>query len=284
MLAQFQSGPNLTSLSGDSAVPGYSGCHTEPPSLRTPFCTKSRTGLWFREGEEDPVPHESRLAQDRSRSSVGKTAESSRDPPVEDTDSPQGQGSQHDPGFSSVGQSGADYAYHDDDEEDDDKESVADLPPLDKTYARLVNFIHNRFPHSQPFKAALVPPRCEFKDFFSIDDPAPSTKQNLKVYPRVAELVSVSADRASRLARESRALHRVVPLKRKMFYVVTNQITAPRVILILIFLVFLRLRIFLKLVLLLLLLRIWRNLIGARAQFSPEIPMFLVTFVSVSPT
>ena len=55
--------------------------------------------------------------------------------------------------------------------------------------------------------------------FFSINDPAPSTKQNLKVYPRVAELVNASADRASRLARESRALHRVVPLKRKMFYV-----------------------------------------------------------------
>ena len=45
------------------------------------------------------MPHESHLAQDRSRSSVGKTSESSRDPPVEDTDSPQGQGSQHDRGL-----------------------------------------------------------------------------------------------------------------------------------------------------------------------------------------
>ena len=170
MLAQFQSGPNLTSLSGDSAIPGYSGCHTEPPSLQTPVCTKSRTGLRFREGEEDPVLHESRLAQDRSRSSVGKTSESSRDPPMEDTDSPQG--SQHDPGFTSVGQSGA---------EDDDKDSVADPPLLDKTYARLVNFLHNRFPHSQPFTAVHVPPRCEFEDFFSINNPAPSTKQNFKV-------------------------------------------------------------------------------------------------------
>ena len=44
MLAQFQSGSNLASFSGDSAVPGYSGCHTEPPSLQTPCCTKSRTG------------------------------------------------------------------------------------------------------------------------------------------------------------------------------------------------------------------------------------------------
>ena len=51
MLAQFQSGSNLVSFSGDSVVPGYSGCLTEPPSLQTPVCTKSRTGLRFREGE-----------------------------------------------------------------------------------------------------------------------------------------------------------------------------------------------------------------------------------------
>ena len=52
-------------------------------------------------------------------------------------------------GLQYEGQSGADYSFHHDDEEDD-KESVVDPPPLDKTYARLVNFIHNRFPHSQP--------------------------------------------------------------------------------------------------------------------------------------
>ena len=57
---------------------------------------------------------------------------------------------------------------------------------------------------------------ANLRNFFSVNDPAPSTKQNLKVYPRVAELVSASA---SRLARESRALHRVVPLKWNMFYV-----------------------------------------------------------------
>ena len=62
MLARFQSGINQTSISDDSAVSGYSGCQTEPPSLQTPVCTKSRTGLRFREGEEDPVPHESGLA------------------------------------------------------------------------------------------------------------------------------------------------------------------------------------------------------------------------------
>ena len=63
MLAQFQLGFNPTSFSEDTAVPGYSGCQTEPPSLRPTVSTKSRTGLRFREGEEDLVPHESGLAQ-----------------------------------------------------------------------------------------------------------------------------------------------------------------------------------------------------------------------------
>ena len=174
MLAQFQSGFNQSSVSDDSAVPGYSGCHTEPLSLQTPVCTKSRTGLRFREGEEDPVPHESRLAQGNSSvgASVGETSETSRVPPAEDSGRPQGQDSQHDTGFAYVGQSGADYLFRQDDEEDDDRESVADLPPLDKMYSRLVNFIHERFPST----AARMPPRCEFEDFFSINDPAPASR------------------------------------------------------------------------------------------------------------
>ena len=64
MLARFQSRIYQTSFSDDSEVPGYSGCQTEPLSLQTPVCTKSRTGLRFREGEEDLVPHESGLAHD----------------------------------------------------------------------------------------------------------------------------------------------------------------------------------------------------------------------------
>ena len=222
MLAQFQSGINQPSFSDDSAVPGCSGCQTEPPSLQTPVCTKSRTGLRFREGDEDPVPHGSGLAQESSsaaRLALGTTSESSRDPPPVGNEKSRGRSSQTNPGFAYGGQSGADYAFQHDDEDDDDKDSVADPPVLDRTYSRLVNFIHDRFPHSRPFTAAHVPPRCEFEDFFSVSDPAPSIKQNLTVYPRVAELVNAIADRASRLSRESWALHRVVPLKRRMFYV-----------------------------------------------------------------
>ena len=60
---------------------------------------------------------------------------------------------------------------------------------------------------------------CEFEEFFSVSYSAPAARQNLAIYPRVSELVDASSDRASRLARESRPLYRVVPLKRKMFHV-----------------------------------------------------------------
>ena len=52
-----------------------------------------------------------------------------------------------------------------------------------------------------------------------MSDPPSASRQNLTVYPRVLEIIDSIAERASRLARESRPLHRVVPLRRKMFFV-----------------------------------------------------------------
>ena len=52
-----------------------------------------------------------------------------------------------------------------------------------------------------------------------VSDLPSASRQNLAVYPRVAEIVDSSMERASSLARESRPLHRVVPLRRKMFFV-----------------------------------------------------------------
>ena len=77
MLEQFQLGLNPQSFPEDSAVLGYSACLSEPPYLRPSVSTKSRTGLRFREGGEDPVPHESGLAQGISsaRYSLDETPE-----------------------------------------------------------------------------------------------------------------------------------------------------------------------------------------------------------------
>ena len=57
MIVHFKLGVTNHIISFRHEVPGYSGCQTEPPSLQLPVSTKNRTGLRFREGEEDPVPH-----------------------------------------------------------------------------------------------------------------------------------------------------------------------------------------------------------------------------------
>ena len=90
---------------------------------------------------------------------------------------------------------------------------------LDRTYARLINFIYDRFANSRPATNTSAPPRCESEEFFPVSDPPTAARQNLTVYPRVSENVDASVERASRLAHESRPLHRVVPLRRKLFYV-----------------------------------------------------------------
>ena len=111
---------------------------------------------------------------------------------------------------------------HPEEDEEDDRDSVAEPLVLDKTYARLINFIYDRLANSRPTSSATAPPRCEFEEFFAVSDPPTASRQNLTVYPRVSEIVDASAERASRLAHESRPLHHVVPLRRKMFYVGDN--------------------------------------------------------------
>ena len=213
MLEKFQLSSNNPSLPDPSAVPGYSACLSEPPSRRPTVSTKSRKGLRFRKGDEDPVPREDELA---SASIMDETPETVRHPPG-DTGEPQG--SQRAPVFARQHQAGAGFDSQVEDDDDDDRESVADIAPPDKAYNSLMPYIYDRFPHSRPTSAPHLPPRCEFEEFFATSEVTSSTKLNLVIYARVSEIVEASTDRASRFARESRPLHRVVPLRRRMFYV-----------------------------------------------------------------
>ena len=88
MLENFQLWLNNPSFPEDSAVPGYSACQSEPPSLRPTVSTKRRTGLRFREGQEDPVSHESGLAS--ATCNMDETPETVRHPPSGDTGKPRG--------------------------------------------------------------------------------------------------------------------------------------------------------------------------------------------------
>ena len=58
----------------------------------------------------------------------------------------------------------------DDDDDLDDRDHSAEAP-LDRAFAHLVDFIYERFPHSEPQTAAPSAPRCEYETYFSISDP-----------------------------------------------------------------------------------------------------------------
>ena len=192
-----------TSVVGDPAVPRQSVSHTEPPLPPRPTSTKRCESL---RGQGEGVP------------TVPQRSGSSRDPPPEGGESSQDLGVHANFGARASSQA-PEGSYHPDDDDEDDRESIGDPPAPDKAYVRLIDFIYDRFHHSKPSAAAQVPPRCDFESYFSISDPPSASRQFLTVYPRVAEIIDASADRVARLARESRALHRVVPLRRKLFNV-----------------------------------------------------------------
>ena len=206
MLDDFQSRVINTSCPDSSAVLGQSTTNTEPVSSRPTDRTKCPAGLRFRKGGEDPVPQEVNIA---SGSFIDETPETPRHPPG-DAGEPQGRRSA--PAFVRHHQAGAGFESQPD---DDDRDSVADSAPSDKTYIRLMHYIHDRFPHSEPASAPREPPRCEFEEFFSTSEASSSAKPTLALYPRVDEILGSCADRAARFAKESKPLHRVLPFKRK---------------------------------------------------------------------
>ena len=205
-LDNFQSKISNTSCSDSSAVLGYSATSTEPVSRRPTVRTKCPTGLRFRKGREDPVPQEDIIS---CEDAIDETPETPRHPPG-DAGEPQGRRSA--PAFVRNNQAGAGF---DSQPDDDDRDSGADSAPSDKTYIRLMRYIHDRFPHSEPASAPREPPRCEFEEFFSTSEASSSAKPTLTLYPRVSEILDSCADRAAQFAKESKPLYRVLPFKRK---------------------------------------------------------------------
>ena len=52
-----------------------------------------------------------------------------------------------------------------------------------------------------------------------VADPPGSSRPKLHLYPLVSEIVSQTQDRSAKHARENKPLHRVLPLKRRVFSV-----------------------------------------------------------------
>ena len=207
MMNQFQSRQHDISYSSSSAVPGQSATRTEPASRLPTDRITCPAGRRFRKGHEDTVPQEVISVCD----SMDETPETPRHP---QGDAGEPQELRRAPAFVRHHQTGAGFIPHAVDNEDDDERlSEADEPQFEKSFGRLLNYVQDRFPHSIPSAAPREPPRCEFENFFSTSETTPSARPILNLYPRVNEILDSSADRAAQYARESKPLHRVLPLK-----------------------------------------------------------------------
>ena len=106
-----------------------------------------------------------------------------------------------------------DDGMDDDDDELEDRDHAAE-PPLDRAFARLVDYIYERFPHSEPQSAA---PRCEYETYFAVADLPEPARKFMRLYPRVSEIQKTVHDYATNLSWESRPLFRVLPSRHRAF-------------------------------------------------------------------
>ena len=103
------------------------------------------------------------------------------------------------------------------------------MPVVDKTFNRLMNYVYEQYEYSRPLSDPAVPPRCEFEDYFAVAEPQLSLRPKLRIYPRVTELVTKNMERAAKCARGSKPLHKMIPIRHKVFPVVDEpDFSAPR--------------------------------------------------------
>ena len=94
------------------------------------------------------------------------------------------------------------------DEKEDERESVVDSPVVDKTYNRLIQYVYDQYDESRPLSDTSAPLCFEFESYFSVVELQSLVRPRMWLYPRVAELVTQSRDRAAKFARESKPLWR----------------------------------------------------------------------------
>ena len=91
-----------------------------------------------------------------------------------------------------------------------------------KRVNHLMNFIYEQYPDSRPHSDPSVLPHCEFESFFAISDPQAVGRPRMWWYPRVQEITAKTKERAQKLARESKVIQKVIPLRRRVFPVVDD--------------------------------------------------------------
>ena len=100
---------------------------------------------------------------------------------------------------------------HVDDDEDDinDRDSLAEAQ-VDRSFAHLIQYIYECFPHAEPQTVASAAPRCDYESYFAVTDPPEPSCKLIRLYPRVSEIQAAASDYAANLARKSRPLFKIL--------------------------------------------------------------------------
>ena len=114
-------------------------------------------------------------------------------------------------------------------EEEDDCDSVVSASPIiNKAFACLVSFVYDQYPEPRPLSSPPFPPHCGFENLYAVAGPPGYSRPKLRLYPRESEIMSQTQDRFAKLAHEAKPLHRVLPLKRRIFNVANDpEFTTP---------------------------------------------------------
>ena len=209
------------SFSAEPEVSGRTPIHGQSPPLRYTFSTAAHMGQ-FQCTVGGPMPSGSGFAHSNPGESLDRVLEVGKEPA-------QAQGISV--GNSEVAQpplalrrlsvsfatsAGPELGVQEP-EDEDDRDSVEASPAADKTFDRLINFIHDQYDESRPLSDPLAPQRCTFEQYFVVADSQAVSRPRFRFYPRVGEIVMQSQDRADRLAWESKPLQRVIPLQHRLF-------------------------------------------------------------------
>ena len=93
----------------------------------------------------------------------------------------------------------------------------------------MIDYFYDQYHTSHPLSDSAAPPRCEFEDYFAVAEPQSFLCPKLHIYPQVTELMTKSKERAAISASESKPLHKMIRICRKVFPVADEpDFSAPR--------------------------------------------------------
>ena len=215
MLGQFKIDMSNSSLSAEPEVSGRMPLSGQSPPLRRPVRTDvhPHQSLGTAEGPMPSVSgyaHLTSVSKGSVRSALGVGSEHPRGSLCEDYEAAQAPQPSLGPKVS-FAVSGADGGCAREPEDEEESQVV------DKTFNRLVQYVYDKYDESRPLSDRSATSCFDFESYFAIAEPHSLSHLRMRVYPRVLELLTQSWERVAKFARESKPLHKVIPLRRKVF-------------------------------------------------------------------